>query len=140
MSNEAVGAYISSVTFNNGARLNVNADDIVVFVGPNNAGKSQSLRDIYFLAARQMQNVVISNIEVNKYPKKIESLLETLSEGIKTHNYTQYQFLQWSLTFNDNTEQRFQQCLDYGGFRELFIANLNTTNRLQICSPAQIIN
>ena len=116
MSNEAVGAYISSVTFNNGERLNVNADDIVVFVGPNNAGKSQSLRDIYFLAASQMQNVVISNIEVNKYPKKIESLLETLSAGIKTRNYTQYRFLQWSLTLNDVRNNGFNDVQIMGDF------------------------
>ena len=41
--------YISKLIFNDNEELNVNQNDIVVFVGPNNAGKSQSLKDIYEL-------------------------------------------------------------------------------------------
>ncbi len=40
-------AYISEITFNNGEKLSIRDNDIVLFVGPNNAGKSQALNDIY---------------------------------------------------------------------------------------------
>lgn len=42
MNHEKAGGYISRITFNNGESLDISRDDIVIFVGPNNAGKSQS--------------------------------------------------------------------------------------------------
>ena len=43
------GGYISKVAFNNGQSIDINKNDIVIFVGPNNVGKSQALKDIYAL-------------------------------------------------------------------------------------------
>ena len=37
---------VKKLIFNNGIELKVSPDDIVVFVGANNSGKSQSLKDI----------------------------------------------------------------------------------------------
>ena len=34
--------YIDRITFNNDEELEINPSDIVVFVGPNNVGKSQA--------------------------------------------------------------------------------------------------
>lgn len=53
---EKAGGYISKLTFNNGKELEIAANDIVVFVGPNNAGKSQSLK-IYMYCLRQKRRV-----------------------------------------------------------------------------------
>lgn len=36
------GGYISKLFFNNGQSVDINKNDIVEFVGPNNSGKSQS--------------------------------------------------------------------------------------------------
>ena len=47
MTVEKAGGYISELEFNTGEKVQINRNDIVVFVGPNNAGKSQSLKDIY---------------------------------------------------------------------------------------------
>lgn len=140
MPNEPVGAYVSSITFNNDVCFNVKPDDIVVFVGPNNAGKSQSLLDICRLAVSQRQTVVISRIEVIKYAGKISSLLEQISEGVKIRDHTNYKFMSWNWDINEHTENYFQSKSDYYMFRELFIAKLDTVARLNICSPPQIIN
>ena len=40
---DKVGGFISKIQFNNGETVDVNKNDIVVFVGPNNAGKSQTI-------------------------------------------------------------------------------------------------
>ena len=50
--------YISRLQFNNGESLDVKQDDIVVFVGPNNAGKSQSLKDIIRCQRRKCQQLL----------------------------------------------------------------------------------
>ena len=42
--------YVNAVTFNNEETVSVAQNDIVVFVGPNNVGKSRSLYDIQQLA------------------------------------------------------------------------------------------
>lgn len=42
--------YVKSLTFNDGTTLSVNKNDIVVLVGPNNVGKSQTLKEIFALS------------------------------------------------------------------------------------------
>ena len=56
------GGYISKLFLNNGKEIDINKNDIVIFVGPNNAGKSQALKDILIL-------------RILKYDKKIKSIL-----------------------------------------------------------------
>ena len=46
MPDSKAGGYISQVQFKHGESIELLQNDIVVFVGPNNAGKSQCLRDI----------------------------------------------------------------------------------------------
>ena len=42
-----VGAWIQTVTFNDGQCLSFANDDLVLFVGPNNSGKSATMRDLH---------------------------------------------------------------------------------------------
>ena len=67
MITEKTGGYISRLEFNTGESLDVKKNDIVVFVGPNNAGKSQSLKDIYTLSSRKLSTIVVSDIETVSY-------------------------------------------------------------------------
>ena len=62
MSEEKAGGFISQIQFNNGQNLDLLENDIVVFVGPNNVGKSQALKDIYARSEKKVPTVVISNI------------------------------------------------------------------------------
>ncbi|MCK9170984.1 MAG: hypothetical protein M0P01_11280 [Treponema sp.] len=52
--------YISEITFNTSGKVSVKQNDIVVFVGPNNAGKSQSLWDMYGLSESKKKPVVVT--------------------------------------------------------------------------------
>lgn len=54
------GGYISKVAFNNGQSIDINKNDIVIFVGPNNVGKSQALKDIYALCKNKEAPIVVS--------------------------------------------------------------------------------
>lgn len=42
-----VGVWINQIWFSGGEKINLNRDDIVVFVGPNNAGKTEVLRGLF---------------------------------------------------------------------------------------------
>ena len=92
MAEERAGGYISRMVFNNGTCLNIKQNDIVVFVGPNNAGKSQSLKDIYHLSAQKIATTVVSDLTITKYPAPIASILGGLSLGINQGKYVQYRF------------------------------------------------
>ena len=72
---DKVGGYISEICFNNGQTVSINPNDIVIFVGPNNAGKSQSLKDINELCYDSKKVVrVISKIKIQK-SKHLRSIL-----------------------------------------------------------------
>lgn len=61
------GATVSELTFSSGASLSIDERDIVVVVGPNNAGKSATLRAIRDkLGEKAAQSPVLSSIQVRK--------------------------------------------------------------------------
>lgn len=54
-------AYVENITFSDDSIITLNPNDIVVFVGPNNSGKSQALKDIEkkFVNNENTANVII---------------------------------------------------------------------------------
>ena len=132
---EKAGGYVSKLVFNNGESVDIKQNDIVLFVGPNNAGKSQSLKDLYELSKRKSPTTVVSEISISKYSGKITPLLETISTGQDQGNYTNYPVLGGNLTVNRYTEDNYFKDQYYDDFRLVFIANLDTSARLSICQP-----
>lgn len=139
MANERAGGYISQLKFNNGEALDISANDIVVFVGPNNAGKSQSLKDIYMLSEKKVPTVVISEILIEKSKKSLSTVLSEVSKGRNQGRYTSYNVLGHDMNIWDNTDATFPNEKYFGNFRDLFVANLDTAARLTICRPPQNI-
>lgn len=54
------------ITFSDGTILTFDDDDIIVFVGPNNAGKSAALRELEAWVARSNAGLVIKNAKMRK--------------------------------------------------------------------------
>lgn len=131
------GGYISKLFFNNGQSVDINKNDIVVFVGPNNSGKSQSLKDIYELCERKKPTIVVEDVDIVKCDNSLEELLNLIST-VEDHGiYKDYSGLGYRITSSDLHEYKINKY--YGGARPLFVAYLNTLNRLTICSPAELI-
>ena len=74
MSSKKAGGYISKIHFNDGTDVAIQQNDIVIFVGPNNAGKSQSLKDIYMLAKEKQQTTVVTDITIRKNSTHLKGL------------------------------------------------------------------
>ena len=55
-----------TITFSDGTILELENDDIVVFVGPNNAGKSAALRELNEWVARSKPGLVVKNATITK--------------------------------------------------------------------------
>lgn len=139
MSSTKYGGYISKIIFNNGEQLNIAENDIVIFVGPNNAGKSQSLKDIYQLSSKSLPTVVISKVEIKKYNSPISNILKKIASPQEHGTYTSYSVLGKSMTIFAQTDRDFPKDQYFGDFRDLFVANLDTSARLTICNPPQNI-
>lgn len=60
------GLSFQTITFSDGTILTLDEDDIVVFVGPNNAGKSAALRELETWVAWSRSEAVIKNATMRK--------------------------------------------------------------------------
>lgn len=134
---DGIGGYVSGLNFNNGEILQINENDIVVFVGPNNAGKSQSLKDIFELCDTKKPTTVIKDIEIKKRKGDLFSYLEKNSLVKDYGDYKNYSGLGYECStyslLNYQSEKYF------GSSRALFVAYLDTLSRLTISNPAELI-
>lgn len=132
---------IKSISFNTGEMIPVNAGDIVVFVGPNNAGKSQSLKDIYQLCGDITKGKVISTISTEKIPSdNFNKWLSTFSNNSQQdRSGISYQFL--GTTLNTNWHNQFINSINWDShFRTVLFSYLKTEERLNLVAPPPLLN
>ena len=55
-----------TITFSDGSTITFEDDDIVVFVGPNNAGKSATLREMEALVGMPQAGIVVHSATLRK--------------------------------------------------------------------------
>ena len=139
MPDEKAGGHISQLMLNNGDSLEIAKNDIVVFVGPNNAGKSQSLKDIYTLSEQKKPTVVISDISITKSKAPISKALAEITTGINNGNRISYYILGKHMNIWADSDKEFPTEQYYGEYRDFFVANLDTSARLTICNPPESI-
>lgn len=132
------GGYVSKLVFNNGEEIVINNNDIVIFVGPNNVGKSQALKDIYELCERKKSTTVIKNIEVVKYKNNILPLLTKISMISDMGSYQRYTGLGYDITTSSITTFSSDKYFEH--LRPVFVSYLDTIKRLTITNPADLIN
>lgn len=129
--------FVDSITFNSGETIPLKHDDIVVFVGPNNAGKSQSLRDIYSFLGNEPPFTVITNVQANLYGNvNVTSWLDSFSKFM--HGSSAYVGLNFVLQHFFIVNNKFLANLP--ALRNLFTKLLNTEERLSITNPASLIS
>lgn len=139
MSNEKAGGYISKIYFNDGTDIDIQQNDIIIFVGPNNAGKSQSLKDIYTLALEKQSTTVVKDITTKKNPFHIKDLLDNIAQKQVNGSTTTYNVLGHTFYYDNGTDDLFQSDPYFGMYLNLFVANLDTAARLTICdAPSSI--
>lgn len=139
MGQEKPGGYISKIQFSNGESVDIRQNDIVVFVGPNNAGKSQSLKDIFALCERKIPSVIVSDIIVTKNNVLLTPFLDSNANLTNHGNYSSYSMMGYNINIGREIEDQFHTEPTYGIFRNFFVANLDTSARLTICDAPQSI-
>lgn len=132
---------ITKLKFNNGAEENIAPNDIVVFVGPNNVGKSRSLMDIYKAFSNPIGNIVIKDIEFEfKNLEEIENFISSISFH-KRYNSGSISYIGYGYSIHENivkaTKQGEKMKDDLVPF---FISQLGTKTKLEQCKPVAVIN
>lgn len=136
--------WIKSITYNNSCRLEFCENDIVVFVGPNNAGKSASLKEAAaLLRSTTNKGKVISEISIGKQGDDID-LIATLSSIGQKYNSGNPMPSYKGFGFNiyEGNAKSYWNNTEQSGLSELsnlFIKNISTEDRLQAANPTQNI-
>lgn len=130
---------ITELKFNNGKNLPINPNDIVIFVGPNNSGKSQSLRDIYKKVSDDLESIVIKDVKVQRGSlDELKQSIKATSKYTETSNstYSGYDYTIYNSQFGIyNNGFKLSEA-----FRPYLVDFLKTETRLQISQPPQAID
>lgn len=139
----ATRIWVSAITFSDDTTLQFEKDDIIVFVGPNNAGKSASLKEVAtLLKTKTQKGKVLKDIVIDKEGEEPE--LFNLLDRTSTKNYNNpsqilYQGFGFSI-WESSVKHLFSQYADgIGDLSPLFVNTLNTEQRLLAANPPQNI-
>jgi predicted ATPase len=128
-----------SVTFSNGDVLTFEQDEIVVFVGPNNAGKSAALREMQqFVSKKVVQNVIRdATFRRTGTDKELRDYLD--KHALKIGEITQYRYAGIGYNIHHAHLNFFNNPDDRHPVANFFSTRLATETRITDSDPANAI-
>lgn len=130
-------AFISEMTFSGGDKFILEENEKVIIVGPNNSGKSQSLREILSICQNGVKptNLVVSNLSVSK-SGDVEALRNFLEDNADLVDDI-FRFEDWHI--RENHLQLWQQPFLTRGIAGGFVRKIAADDRLRICDQQNSI-
>ena len=131
-----------SVTFSDGTTIKIAPDDVVVFVGPNNAGKSQALHDLEQTLNQRSYSGVVVRSATDKRRGSVNDLRTYLSKHSNDkgsgalQNFEGYRFSVRS----GKVARWWSDHGSLGSLTRLFCMRLATEDRITASDPAQAID
>lgn len=129
---------ITRLLFNNGENLDINPNDIVVLVGPNNCGKSQSLKDIYNKIDPNGKSVVIQDVEISK--GDLDELKRCIIEDSIVNHEGQDIYKGFQYYIPESVFHTYQLPKLNSSIRDFLVSFLTTEKRLSISVPPEVID
>lgn len=135
--------WISKLDFNDGSTIELGKNDITVFVGPNNAGKSASLKEsATLLRQKNNKGKVLKDISIEKTGELSDliSFIESFSQKhFSTNPEPHYQGFGYNIYAGhmSNYWSRYDSGLN--DLFSVFVSSLSTEDRLKAASPASNI-
>ena len=129
--------YVQSILFKNGNQLAIEQNDIVVFVGPNNAGKSRSLRDVMDLARyNDYEGVVISKVSLHKGTlRDVVDYVCKNSKSKKKGGEIHYCGIGYEMT--QEWMKIYHERERIGDLADFYLDYIGTESRLSECDPRE---
>lgn len=137
---------VKSISFKNGTKFEIGEDDIILFVGANNVGKSRTLKDIKDkLISANANLVLVENIQFNEYYFDFDSMRHYFQSHLTLNNNGSYEFITEDdcITYIGlNQVENALKNNDYNnlGIYQLFYTFLSTENRLNLTKPISFVH
>ncbi|PCE63171.1 ATP-dependent nuclease [Sediminicola luteus] len=136
--------WINNINFNDGSKIEIEKDEILVFVGPNNVGKSVTLADLSNKILRKSHNAkTILSIELSKNVN-VDELIDylykssTISDADKNKQLIRsYKLNQHEMTLRHQWNNSEEGLESFAGY---FSNYLTTIDRLKSVNPPQSIS
>lgn len=131
--------FISELSFSGGNTFQIDDADKVILVGPNNSGKSQSLREIASICGdgKTEHTLVVNGLKIckNGTKEELQKFLDTEADYVGT----QYRYKSWQL---HEQHVAFWDQNDYlkGNLLHGFVKSIAANDRLSICEQQPSIS
>ncbi|MGC0809264.1 ATP-dependent nuclease [Pantoea agglomerans] len=130
---------VEKIIFSGGQTVNLNKNDKVIIVGPNNSGKSQTLREIIEIVSTDAINSgsVIKELKIKK-TGDFESFMKFLNENAKIDKDSYYSFgrmkahQSWLRSWVDQNKLT--------NIHMIFLNNITANERLNICNQIEHVH
>lgn len=135
-----VGISLNKIVFNEGTDVDLSPTDIVVLVGPNNAGKSRSLKDINNALVSPRDTIVVKDVTIQYHQtaeigNKVKEMSLAQPRYDQTVDYQGYKYsIYQSLLENIGTTERVHDQL-----RNFLVSSVTTEERLDIANPKPVV-
>ncbi|MGV3460902.1 MAG: ATP-dependent nuclease [Flavobacterium sp.] len=131
--------WIEELEFNDGSKIKFSENDIIIFVGPNNAGKSASLKEIANRVRNNSnQNKIIVNSTFNKRGS-FEDLMSFISKHSLSHDGNNLSGYQYNI-YKPSASTYWNRGNEFHDLANFFVSHLNTESRLQASNPPRNIS
>lgn len=133
-----IRVWISEIEFNDNSKISFDKNDITVFVGPNNAGKSASLKEsALLLFSKNHKHKVINKIEIEIEGNSEELIhfINTISKSEPSGNNTSYRGYNFNVDrhSSENWWRNYKDGLN--NLTSIFVKSLTTEGRLETVRP-----
>ena len=130
-----------NLTFSDGTTVKLEPADVVVLVGPNNAGKSVTLRELEESFARNRKQMVLQSCETRTVGTQ-----EDFQKFVKKHSRIRsvgaswaFSGYQWSLSIESQDVQSYWPG-NIATFRSMFCLRMPTETRITGSNPPNAVN
>ena len=129
-----------SITFSDGTTIELDVNDVIAIVGPNNSGKSQALQELYDHFKSPKDSKVVVSVEFLKTGTKQE-----FSNSVSKNFRVKSEGESWSYrgpNLNYHTTENPEQLwpTQIGTFRTLFCLQIPTETRITASNPPDAID
>jgi len=128
-----------TITFSDGTKLTLDDDDIIVFVGPNNAGKSAALRELEEWVARSRAGLVIKGATMRKVGTQNDLRAYLDAKAQKSGDRDQLHYGGIGYNIHHSHMKYFDEPSDRHPVAHFFAKRLTTEGRIQDSNAAPTI-
>ena len=128
-----------TITFSDGQTLQFDSDEIIVFVGPNNAGKSAALRELNNFVSKSHPQVVVKDAALRKIGTSADLKAYLEKNAQKSGEIASFSYAGMGYNIHHSNVHYFDQPDDRHPVATFFSAHLATESRIGGSNPAGAI-